>query len=66
MAHAGRLVQQDHWKDSTLRKQENSSHSASRTSWIVLQSSAIMAAKEDSWIMLSSKLKSKRVTLKVI
>ena len=52
-ALAGRSVQQDHWKDSILRKQENSSHSANKTSLIVRKPTAIMAAKEGWWIMLS-------------
>ena len=55
MALAGLSVQQDHWKDNTSRKLENSYHSANRTSWTVQESSVILVVKEDSWIMLSSK-----------
>ena len=54
MAHAGRSVQQDHWKDSTSRKQETLSHSANRTSSIAPEVTAIMAAREVSWTMLSN------------
>ena len=49
----GHSVQQDHWKDSTSRKQENLSHSVNRTSLIVLPVTAITGVKEDSWTMLS-------------
>ena len=55
VALAGLSVQQDHWKDNTSRKLENSYHSANRTSWTVQESSVILVVKEDSWIMLSSK-----------
>jgi len=54
---AGRSAQLDHWKDSTLRKQDNSFLSANRISSTVPQAMAIMAAEADSWIMPSGTLK---------
>ena len=53
MAHAGRSVQQDHWKGNTSRKLENSSRSANRISLTALEAMATMAAKEDLWITRS-------------
>ena len=57
MVLAGRSAQLDHWKDSTLRKQDNSFLSANRIWSTVPQAMAIMAAKADSWIMPSATLK---------
>ena len=51
---AGLSVQQDHWKDSTSRKLENSSRSVNRTSLTAPEAMATMAAREDLWIMHSS------------
>ena len=53
MVLAGRLVQPDLSKDNTSRKQGILSHSANRIWSIALEVMAIMAAKADSWIMLS-------------
>ena len=50
----GRSVQQEHWKDSTSRKQENSSRSANRILSTVPPLMEITAAREVSWIMLLS------------
>ena len=54
VAHAGRSVQQDHWKGNTSRKLENSSRSANRISLTALEAMATMAAKEGLWITHSS------------
>ena len=53
MGLAGLSVQQDHWKDNTSRKQDNLSHSANRILLTAPPVMAIMAARVDSWIMLS-------------
>ena len=53
MGLAGLSVQQDHWKDNTSRKQDDSSHLANRILLTAPPVMAIMAARVDSWIMLS-------------
>lgn len=53
VAHAGRSVQQDHWRDNISRKLENSSRSANRISLTALEAMATMAAKEGLWITRS-------------
>ena len=55
MAHAGRSVQQDHWRDSTSRKQETLSHLANRTLSTAPRNMATTAARGGSWTMLSGK-----------
>lgn len=52
---AGLSVQQDHWRDNTLRKQETLSHSANRI-WLTAQlAMEITVVREDLWITPSSK-----------
>ena len=49
----GLLVQQDHWKDNTLRKQDDLSLSVNRISLIAPEVTATKAAKGDLWIIPS-------------
>lgn len=52
---AGLSVQQDHWRDNTLRKQETLSHSANRI-WLTAQlAMEITVVRVDLWITPSGK-----------
>ena len=55
MVLAGHLVQLDHWKDSTSRKQENSFHSVNRIWSTAPEALEITAVRADLWIMPLSK-----------